>query len=257
MFELVQPLAQVRDSVCAVLRIIKTQGKRRKKTPLASEFKLAFVGTAWCVMTDRFLVTAHHTLNNGKPRDSKDLFYAFTVPGNGPQAFHFPIVGFHLEDANVDVAILEIGPPTTPGQRIPSAPITFARPLDGTKVFTIGFPAPEIKGASLDQNGRFLGGGQFFLKGHVNEGIVAAQYDLAGCWFYEFNVGWHHGESGGPVFNVDPVAAFAVMQHYRTIQTPHGILPGPHRGRSLEAVQQQLIDIGAHVVEARPPNHSL
>ena len=244
--ELVQALEQVRGSVCAMMRIIKKQRKRGKKKRRVAEFKLAFVGSGWCVVADRFLITAHHILNNGKPRDPEDRFYGFTVPGNGPRAFHFPITGFPLEDVNLDIAILEIGPSAEPGRRIPPAPISFDRPPDGTQVFTIGFPAPAIKGAKLDQNGRFLGG-EFFLKGHVNEGIVAAQYDLAGCWFYEFTVGWHHGESGGPVFSVDPVAAFAVMQHYRNVETPHGVMPGPHRGRSLGSVRQELVDIGADV----------
>lgn len=248
MANMVNAVAQVRDSVCAIMRIIKEQrrkGKKRKQSVV--QFKLAFVGTAWCVLDNRFLITAHHILNNGKDHDPQDLFYAFTVPGNGLQAFHFPIIGFPLEDANCDVAILEIGPPATPGQRILSAPITFNRSPDCTKVFTYGFPAPVISKANLNNNGQFIGG-QFFLKGHVNEGIVAAQYDVNGSWFYEFNIGWHHGESGGPVFNIDPVAAFAIMQHYRNIQTPHGIVAGPHRGQSLEVVQQQLINIGANIV---------
>lgn len=243
MTNMVNAIAQIRDSVCAIMRIIKKQRRKgkKKKQPVV-QFKLVFVGTAWCVVVNRFLITAHHVLNTGKARDPQDLFYAFSVPGNGLRAFHFPITRFLLEDANCDVAILEIGPPATPGQGIPSAPITFNRPPDGTKVFTFGFPTPEISKAKLNQNGQFIGG-QFFLKGHVNEGIVAAQYDFSGSWFYEFNVGWHHGESGGPVLNIDPVAAFAIMQHYRNIQTPHGIVAGPHRGRSLEVVQQQLINI--------------
>ena len=49
-------------------------------------------------------------MNNGKPRDPQELFYALTVPGNADRAFHFPVTGFRLEETAFDVAILEIGP---------------------------------------------------------------------------------------------------------------------------------------------------
>jgi hypothetical protein len=68
--------------------------------------------------------------------------------------------------------------------------------------------------------------------------------------FYELNVGWHHGESGGPIFTLEEVpAVFSIMQHYRNIQAPHGIIPGPHRGRSLSAIQKNLTDLGATIHE--------
>ncbi|MGB3478942.1 MAG: serine protease [bacterium] len=241
---LVDCVTQARNSVCAIMRVIKKRRKKGKKRKQSvDQYKLAFVGTAWCVVADRFLITAHHILNNGTIRDSQDTFYAFTVPDNGPQAHHYPITGFPVEDRNNDIAVLEVGTPATAGQRIPAVPITFSRPPDGMSVFTIGFPAPIISEARIDKNGQYAGG-QFFLKGNVNEGIVSAQYDFAGCWLYEFNVGWHHGESGGPVFTLCPVAAFAIMQHYRNIQTPLGIVAGPHKGRSLAIIQTQLLNLG-------------
>ena len=93
-------------------------------------------------------------------------------------------------------------------------------------------------------------GGEFFLKSHANEGIVSAQYDMGGMRFYELNVGWHHGESGGPILRLDdPVTAFSVMQHYRNIKSPHGTVVGPHRGRSLVGVEQSIRNFGANVVE--------
>src|SRR5207245_1847829 len=152
------------------------------------------------------------------------------------------------ENQAVDLAVLEIGASQTKGQHIKAIPVTMSRPVDGASVVTYGFPAPVIQGASLDQDGNFLGGGQFFLKGHANEGIVAAQYSLDGRWTYEFNVGWHHGESGGPVLQREPLAVFAVMQFYRNITGPHGVIPGPHCGRSLEAIQQELRGHGAKVI---------
>ena len=157
-------------------------------------------------------------------------------------------MAFVLEDPALDIAILEVGQPATPGQHIRAWPVSFARPLDGSKVLTIGFPAPEISGGNVDQDGRFLGVGQFFLKSHGNEGILAAQYELSGHWYYEFNVGWHHGESGGPVFQLRTIAAFAVMQHYRNVKTPHGVFPAPHRGIALDCIEPQLIELSANVL---------
>ena len=243
-----QSIAQVRDSVCAIMRIIKRTKHKGKKKPPQIEFQLAFVGTAWCFSADRHLVTAHHILNNAKPRDPNDLLYAFTVPANGLVAYSFQVVGFPFEDMSNDLAILEIWPPAATDQHIPAVPVTFCRPPDGTTVITYGFPSPTILEANLAPDGRFLGGGNFFLKGHANEGIVSAQYDLGGVWHFEFNVSWHHGESGGPVFQQEPLASFAIMQIYRNIQTPHGIVSGPHIGRGLETIQQQLVALGASVV---------
>ena len=77
---------------------------------------------------------------------------------------------------------------------------------------------------------------------------MAAQYDISGAWAYEFNVGWHHGESGGPVFVQDPLAAVAVMQFYRNIEAPHGRVAGPHVGRSLEVIRQKVVSLGANVI---------
>jgi len=230
------------------MRLLKRVKRRGKKKPPQVEIGLAFVGTGWCITTDQYVVTAHHVFNEGKPRDPNDRFYAFIVPANGPTAYHFPISGFPVEDAASDIAIVELGPCSTAAEHIQPLPVTFSRPPDGSMVGTYGFPAPEVLGANVDPNTLQFLSGQFFLKGHANEGIVAAQYDFNGGWHYEFNVGWHHGESGGPVVRLDPLAAFAIMQHYRTIKAPHGIVIGPHRGRSLEAVQQGLPLRGAVVV---------
>jgi hypothetical protein len=111
-------------------------------------------------------------------------------------------------------------------------------------VVTVGYPAPEIVNLNVDLHGNFVGG-QFFLKSHANEGIVSAQYILGGVPVYELNVGWHHGESGGPVVAVeDQPAAFLLMQHYRNIQSPHGKVAGPHRGCALSGIQQELERLG-------------
>lgn len=242
-------IAGVRDSVCAIMRIVRGPGGGGKKKPAEQQFRLGFVGTAWCISDGR-LLTAHHILNEGKQRRDGDKFYAFTAPGNGEHAYAFPISGFPLEDQKDDFAILEIGPSANADQEIAPVTVSLARPPDGSHVVTYGFPAPEIRGATLDPQGNFLGGGQFFLKGHANEGIVAAQYDIGGGWVYEFNVAWHHGESGGPVIQLDPLAGFAVMQHYRNIQSPHGVVAGPRRGRSLDVIRSELAGSGATLLES-------
>ena len=240
-------IAGVRNSVCAIMRIVRKAGGGGKKKPAEPQFGVAFVGTAWCI-SEGHLLTAHHILNVGKPRKEGDRFYAFTVPDNGEQAYAFPVTGFPLEDPRNDFAILEIGLSATAGQEITPVAVSLARPPDGSPVVTYGFPAPEIKGATLDPQGNFLGGGKFFLKGHANEGIVAAQYDIGGGWVFEFNVAWHHGESGGPVFQLDLLAGFAVMQHYRNIQSPHGVVAGPRRGRSLDVLRSDLAAHGAKLL---------
>jgi hypothetical protein len=116
--------------------------------------------------------------------------------------------------------------------------------VDGTRVITVGYPAPEIVGIKVDSQWNY-GGGEFFLKSHANEGIVSAQYRIGGVFIYELNVGWHHGESGGPIAALeDPPAVFSLMQQYRNIQSPHGLVAGPHRGCSLSGVQQELTALG-------------
>jgi hypothetical protein len=112
----------------------------------------------------------------------------------------------------------------------------------------MGFPAPEIADIRVDRSGEYRGG-QFFLKSYANEGMVSAQYVAGSGKVYELNVGWHHGESGGPiVVPTDPPAAFSLMQHYRNIRSPHGIVAGPHRGCALSVIQQELLGLGAAAV---------
>jgi hypothetical protein len=62
------------------------------------------------------------------------------------------------------------------------------------------------------------------------------------------NVGWHHGESGGPILALEPVAVFALMQFYRNITGPHGVVAGPHMGRSIAVIESKLREVGAKVV---------
>jgi hypothetical protein len=191
------------------------------------------------------LVTAFHVLNGGEPRNTGDKFYAFVVPGNADDAHHFPVVNFPVERPDLDIAVLEVGPCATAGVRIPAVPVSYASRPDGARVFTIGYPSPEIGSVNLDAQGNYLGGGQFFLKSHVNEGIVSAQYPINGFLSYELNVGWHHGESGGPIAALaDPPAVFSLIQNYRNIQTPHAVVAGPHQGIALAAVREELTGLG-------------
>jgi hypothetical protein len=235
----------VRESVAAILRIRMTRPETVKKGRVRpAQFQAALGGSAFCVVADRYLVTAFHVLNGGQPRNPADKFYALTVPGNGDPAFHFPVTAFPIERPDLDIAVLEIGPCATAGIHIPAVPVSFAPRQDGARVLTVGFPAPEIVGLNVGPQGDY-GGGQFFLKSHANEGIVSARYSLGTTLVYEFNVGWHHGESGGPVAALeDQPAVFTLMQHYRNVQSPHGVVAGPHRGCALSGVQQELTALG-------------
>ncbi len=241
-------IATVRESVVAIFRFREMRPQTTKKGKVQpAQFNVGW-GSGFAVVADRYVITAFHVLNGGQPRSPKDKFLAFVVPGNGNPAFHFHVVGFPLERADLDLAVLEIGPCTTQGIHLPALPISFAAQPDGARVLTMGFPAPEVAGINVDAQGTYLGG-QFFLKSHANEGIVSAQYPLGPMHVYEFNVGWHHGESGGPVVRLDdPVAVFTVMQQYRNITSPHGIVAGPHRGCSLSAIQHDISHLGATVV---------
>jgi hypothetical protein len=197
------------------------------------------------VVADKYIVTAFHVLNGGKPREQNANYYALVVPNNGDPFFHFPVVSFPLERSDLDIAVIEIGACSRADIHLTALPVTFLPQEDGAHVLTMGFPAPEIAALNADRDGNFLGG-QFFLKSHANDGIVAAQYNLGGNLpVYELNVGWHHGESGGPIVtSADVPMAFSLMQHYRHVQGPHGILPGPRRGVALTTIRGELEALG-------------
>jgi hypothetical protein len=230
-------IPKLRESVAAILKLrVTTPGP-------PTQFNYGW-GSAFSVVQDKYLVTAFHVLNSGQPREPDAKFYALVVPGNGDPFFTFPVVAFPVERQDLDIAVLEIGPCSTPGIHLPALPVSFAPQADGTHALTMGFPAPEIVGLNADPQGNFHGG-QFFLKSHGNEGIVAAQYVANNLRFYELNVGWHHGESGGPIATVaDQPVAFSLMQHYRNVQGPNGVLPGPRRGIGLSGIQQELEGLG-------------
>ena len=237
-------IASVRDSVCGILRI--------RPGPKKDQTQLAIVGTAWCVVRNRYFVTAHHVFNGGKTRDPADQFVILRAPANGPTLDSVSVTGYALEDASLDLAIVQVDVPASTAINIPPLPVTLKPQRDGTAVLTCGCPAPQVTGANVTSQGDLVGV-QTFLMTHANEGIVAAQYIERGSLRYELNVGWHHGESGGPIFTLDPVRAFAVMQDYRNIQTEHGIMAGPHRAFALGPIGDVLRKLGA-TVDFVPPH---
>lgn len=228
--ELIDAISSIRNSVCAILKIHRESHQT---------FQVSIVGTGWCIEAKRIIVTAFHVFNNQQPRDTNDKFYALFVPDNGPRAWHTPVVNFHLEDSSLDMAILEIDPTPLQSLNITAIPISFKDIPDGKRVITCGFPSPQIVNARVDRNGNW-GGGDLFLKSHANEGIVSGQFDTNELKIYELNVGWHHGESGGPIVCVSPLSAISIMQRYRNIQGPHGTMAGPHQGNSLKAIENNL-----------------
>jgi hypothetical protein len=238
-------IPKLRESIAAILRLRLTKPETFDQGKIVpAEYEVGW-GSGFCVAADKYLVTAFHVLSAANARDPAAKFYALVVPGNGDPLHWFPVMSFPVERPNLDIAVLELGPCSTPGVHLSAVPVSFAPQPDGTQVLTMGFPAPEVAGLNADQKGNFLGG-QFFLKSHANEGIVAAQYVLAGTLpYYELNVGWHHGESGGPITTLaNEPAAFSLMQHYRNVQSPHGPLAGPRRGMALSAIQNELTALG-------------
>lgn len=250
---LIGAIATVRESVVAVLRYRQIQPQMKiKKTGKVqpAKYNLGW-GSGFNVVADRYVVTAFHVLNGGQqgqPRNPQDKFVVFVVPGNGNPAYHFPVIGFPVERPDVDLAVIEIGPCVTQGIHLPALPVSFSGQPDGERVLTLGFPQPLVDGINIDPQGNYLGG-QYFLKSHANEGILSAQYLDGQSQMYEFNVGWYNGESGGPVVRIDdPLAAISIMQQYRNITASHGTVVGPHRGRVLSAIQQDLSRLGATIV---------
>jgi hypothetical protein len=241
---------KLRESVTAIFRLRLTKAEsidQGKVVP--AQYEVGW-GSGFCVLTDKYVVTAFHVLSGGNPaRDPAAKFYALVVPNNGDPFYWFPVLSFPLERPDLDLAVVEVGACSNPAIHLPALPVSFAPQPDGTQVLTMGFPAPEVAGLHADPQGNFLGG-QFFLKSHANEGMVAAQYVLAGTLpFYELNVGWHHGESGGPVATTaDAPVVFTLMQHYRNVQGPHGVLAGPRRGIALSAIQNELTGLGVVAV---------
>jgi hypothetical protein len=246
MSDLKQTIASTRNGVCALMRIWKDPDQSGLQ-PNQIRWRHAIVGTAWCVVASRYLVTAFHTFNSGKPREPQDRFFIFAAPGNGPTAYHTPVVGFPLERSDVDMAVVEIAPPSGFPAHVPPIAVTFNRPDDGERVITYGFPAPQINKATLNAKGDWCGG-NLLLKSNANEGIVSGQFEENSRITFELNVGWHHGESGGPIIRLDMCAAFSIMQRYRVIETPHGKVAGPHQGNSLAAIDKELKALGANIV---------
>lgn len=234
----INAISTVRDAVCAVLRV----------HPLPNnQFNVSIVGTAWCVVDNKYVVTANHIFNNGQHRDPSDRFFVFSVPKNGPVALHVPIVSFVLEDSTYDMAIMEIDTSSNPSFSLRRVSVTFRAHYDGERVLTIGFPAPQIVQAQIAPDLTWRGG-ELLLKSHANEGIISGQFEIQGQLIYELNVGWYQGESGGPIFSLNPLAAFSIMQRYRNVVTPHGTIPGPHQGGSLALIEGPLRQIGTTVL---------
>jgi len=243
---LVKPFARIRNSVCAVLKISRSADQSGLQ-PDQVRWDMSIAGTAWCIVPNRYLVTAYHVFNRGQARNPGDKFSIFIVPGNGPRVYNTAVIGFPVERPDVDMTVIEISPPKDSPPNIPSMNVTFDRIKDGERVLTYGFPAPQIFQGNVDINGSWRGG-NLLLLANANEGVVAGQFEFNSLVTYELNVGWHHGESGGPIIRLKSGAAFSIMQRYRNIQTQHGIMAGPHQGNALSAIEGDLRALGARII---------
>ena len=150
-------VAGVRESVGALLRIRKA-ADQSKAPPGEFQVERVVVGTAWCVVSNRYLVTAHHVFNSGGPRDLNDRFFAFFVPGNGAAIYHTPITSFPVENSAADLAVVEIEPRPGFPANVTALPITYSKPHDGERVLTYGFPAPVVTTAIIDNQLNWRGG---------------------------------------------------------------------------------------------------
>ncbi len=237
-------IQSIRDCTCAILRVIKDETETEVADEREVEVGLAFTGSGVCIVDDELILTAHHVLNNGEERDPNDDFYVFCVPDNERRAYHYPVIDFPLELGDRDVAVLRLGNPSGEQAELSAATLAADGFRDGTSVVTCGFPSPEIGGAQFDQDLNFRRG-DFFLKSHASTGIIAAQYEVPEGPYFEFNVGWHHGESGGPVVVADSGEVISLMKGYRNIETPHGVVQGPNIGPELRDLSVRLEQLGA------------
>lgn len=254
MGDLNSKIINLRKSVVAIMGLKQISPA---KTPTAGQPTPATYNVNWgsgfCIVDNKFVVTVNHNLMEGNnSRNKSTKFYAFIVPNNDNDAYFYPVKSFVLERKDIDMAILELGPCSDSNQFLKASPITLSTPPDGANVLSLGFPAPEVHGISADANGNFKGG-SFLLKSYANKGIIAAQYILNNQGVklpaIEFNIAWNHGESGGPVATQDDEPAiFSLMQHYRNVQSQHGIQAGPRRGLSLHLIKADLQSVGAKIV---------
>lgn len=237
----VAAIRAVRDSVGALLRLTLD--------PTSGTFHVVLTGTVWCVVPDRVFVTAHHVLNDGKARDPNHRYFVVQAPKNGSLLHYWPVTSFLIEDSQRDMVVLEAPVPPGAPIAVPAVPVSLAPPPDGTSVFTYGCPAPVITSATVSPQGD-LTSLHTVLFTHAATGIVAAQYPIpTGDTLLEFDVAWHHGESGGPVLSVaDPPVAFSIMQRYRIIQGPLGRMDGPRQGLALVSLGPLLSSLGASLV---------
>jgi hypothetical protein len=249
--ELIAATPMMRQATAAILRLRRHAPSVTKKgKPRAPKFDADIVGSATCIVANRYLITAHRVLNNGEARQPDDKFYAMIAPDNGVQLFHFPVTGFALEDPDRDLAVLEIGACVNGNKRLVALPLSMREVPDGTSVLAVGYPASPVFELEVDAEGNYASGSSE-LKSHVNTGIVSACFpDLRGNPLYEVNFGWLPGQTGGPMLRLGtPRALFALMRDFRPIRTPDGgVIPGPYQAISLKPAEAALRQLGAAFV---------
>ena len=249
--ELVAATPTTRLATAALLRLRRGKVTTTKKGKIKPQkYEADIVGSATCIVANRYLITAFKVLNGGEPRLPDDKYYAMVSPDNDTQLLHFPVIGFPLEDAQRDLAVLEIGPCVNGNKRLLALPLAMREVPDGMSVLAVGYPASPVFELEVDAEGNYVKGSSV-LKSHVNTGIVAACFpDMHGNATFEFTFGWLPGEMGGPVVRLGvPRALFAVMKDFRPIRTPDGsVIPGPYQGISLKPIEAELRKLGAAFV---------
>src|ERR1043166_5003042 len=118
-------IPKLRESIVAIIKLRRTKVETIEKGKVRpAQFEVGW-GSAFCVVSDKYLLTAFHVLNGGKPRDPSARYYALIVPNNADPFFHFEVVSFPLERPDFDIAVLEIGACSKSGIHLPALPVTF------------------------------------------------------------------------------------------------------------------------------------
>lgn len=107
--DLVAAIPTVRRSIVAILRYRLVRPETIKKGKVhPAEYKVGW-GSGFSIVSDRYVITAFHVLNDGRRRNPSDKFVAFVVPGNDVKAYHFPVTVFPVEWPDLDLDVLEVG----------------------------------------------------------------------------------------------------------------------------------------------------